>query len=204
MNLMKSENTELESNRVEKPINQWVRVNKLLAAYRYALIALSTSVFGFFLVIAYLVNRDTLVVMVGNDSKQFVRGQRKEPTITESDVESLSRLFITTRYTWGANHGENIAKDLAPLTSDGLLQKINTGLTKNKAVMQQTSQDVIVREIRPEEGKVFVLVDRIVQVSDKMKVVSPLELTLTLIRGSSNRWNPLGLYVNSLIEHESE
>ena len=70
--------------------------------------------------------------------------------------------------------------------------------------MQQTAQDVIIRVVRPEDGKVYATLDRVIQVSDKMKVVSPLELTLTLIRGSTNRWNPMGLYINSVLEHEGE
>ena len=95
-------------------------------------------------------------------------------------------------------------KELAPYTSEGLLQKLVSSQGKNKALMSQTVQDVIIRQIKAEEGKVYLLIDRVIQVSDKMKVVSPLELTLTLIRGSSNRLNPLGLYINSVIEHESE
>lgn len=205
MNLFKKEDKATnESTQVVKPINQWVRLNKLLSAYQYATICLGASILGFLLLTGYLVNRDTLVVVMSPDGKQFLKGQRREPTIADNDVETVSRLFITTRYTWGPEHGEHMLKELAPYTSEGLLQKLASSQSKNKALMQQTAQDVIIRQVRPDEGKVYALIDRVIQVSDKMKVVSPLELTLTLIRSSSNRLNPLGLYINSVAEHEGE
>jgi len=205
MNPFKKEEKKVnESDQAVKPINQWVRLNKIMAAYRFATLALGITVLGFLFLTAYLVNRDTLVVTVSNDGKHFFRGQRKEPTITDSDVETISRIFITTRYTWGTGRGEHILKELAPFTSEGLLQKLSASVSKNRAVMQQTAQDVIIRGIRPEDGRVYVSLDRVIQVSDKMKVVSPLELTLTLIRGSINRLNPMGLYINSVLEHEGD
>ncbi len=194
------------STRRESSINQWVRLNKLLVAYRYALVVLSTVLLGFLGLTFGLINRDTLVVGLAGHEKLFFIGQRGDVSITENDVTEISKLFIQTRYVWSTLRLDNLAKELAPITSAGLLQKIEADLSKNRALVSQKglAQDVIIRTIKLDDGKVLALIDRVIQLNEKMKVVSPLELTLTLIRAQPNRFNPLGLYVNTVMEHEVE
>ena len=202
-----TQNGETESlGRNESPIHQWAKLNKVLVAYKYALLSLSTLLLGFFLLTCWLVNRDTIVVGLTPNEKLFFLGERKEVKISESDVAEFAKLFIRLRYSWDSFRIENLAKELAPYTSDGLLQKIQDAHTKNKAMAAQTAlaQDVLIRSVKLEEGRIVANLDRVIQISPKMKVVAPLDLTLTLIRGKPNRFNPLGLYVNQVVEHEDE
>ncbi len=188
-------------------INQWVRLNKVIILYKYTTVILGIAVLGLGYLTFNLASNNIVVAGLVDNEKVLFIGSRRSVSISESDVEAVSRLFLKTRYTWGiegSEHGERILKELAPFTSEGLLQKIKESLSKNKAVLLQSTQDVIIREVKPESGKVLALIDRVISLNNKMKGVSPLEVTMTLIRGSSNRYNPLGIYINEVIEHESE
>ncbi len=192
--------------KTEKPINQWARLNKVLVAYRFALLVMSGVVLGFFVLTVILVNKDTIVIGMANNENLLFLGERKDVSISETDVEKTARLFINTRYSWNKSNSESLIKDLSPITSSGLLKKIEETFNKNKAAVAQNglAQDVIIRDIKLDDGKVFAQIDRVIQLAEKMKVVSPMDITITLIRGQSNRWNATGLYVNSVIEHEGE
>lgn len=189
----------------ENPINQWTRVNKLLVSYKQILFVLAAVVFGFFILTCYLVNKDSLVIGITGGEKLFFTGERKELPISESDVEAIARQYINARYSWDAFRAENVSKELAPYTSTGLLQKLNDSFAKNKTLSKNgLSQGVLIRKLKLVDGKVLAQIDQVIQVSEKMKLVQSIGLTLTVIRGYPNHWNPLGLYVNSVLEHQSE
>ena len=185
-------------------INQWVRLNRLLAAYRYSTLLLAVTMVSLTALSFHLANRNMVVIALSDQEKLLFIGERKSAKITDADVAAISTEFLKIRYTWGADHGERIVKELGPITSEGLLQRIRESLAKNKAVLLQSTQDVIIRDVRSDNGKVFAVIDRVIALNDKMKIVSPLEVTLTLVHGTSNRYNPLGIYINELMEHEGE
>jgi len=194
----------MQSENLPEVINNWAVLNKILVSFKITIICLSVLCVGFLVFIFYLMNQDPLVIGLEKYRKEFFSGERKSIEITEADVSRFSEEFVRLRYTWGKYNIPFIINNISPFVTSGLRKKLEKALEKGKATVlkQKISQRVLINKVRLDKEKVHVSVDRIIKVGEKVKVVNPLDVSLNIIQGSTNKWNHLGLYVNGITEHE--
>ncbi|MGE3263167.1 MAG: hypothetical protein AB7K68_15410 [Bacteriovoracia bacterium] len=155
-------------------------------------------------VILVMAFQSPLVVVVDAGAKRYVRSERKADEITEKDVENFVRDFLGQMFTWPKLVPETILQQVAPLATSGLLDRIKGALVQRseKDFKGKTlSQDVANVRVSVTEKNVIASFDKVLRI-DGVPLVIPTELAFSIVRGSSNRWNPMGLYVNGLVEHE--
>lgn len=155
-------------------------------------------------VILVMAFQSPLVVVVDAGAKRYVRSERRADEITEKDVENFVRDFLGQMFTWPKLVPETILQQVAPLATSGLLDRIKGALVQRseKDFKGKTlSQDVANVRVSVTEKNVIASFDKVLRI-DGVPLVIPTELSFSIVRGSSTRWNPMGLYVNGLVEHE--
>lgn len=130
--------------------------------------------------------------------------QKDGVKITNETVGELVKEFIKLRYEWPKFDPEQIVKQLEPLTSGDLRSKLLLEFgTKGHENKDGGSVEQTVSRIRPEVSDKAVLAgfDRILRING-VPIVVPTQISLLLVEGPKTSINPLGLYVNGVIEHE--
>jgi len=145
-----------------------------------------------------------LVVVLDSEEKHYAQSERKTDSITEKDVESFIRDFLKQMFNWESLAPDAITRQVSPLVTPGLLDRIRQELTQRteKDFKGKTlSQAIANVRITVSEKNVVAIFDKVLRI-DGVPLVVPSEVAFNLERGSQTRWNPMGLYVNGLIEHE--
>lgn len=150
--------------------------------------------------------QDPLVVVLGDDFKQYVQGKRTKNSVTEKDVERFVMEFLPQMFVWDELLPEKILRQISPFVTEGLLARFKLELTKRSEKDlkgKKLSQSIANAKILVTEKNVIANFDKVLRI-DGIPLVVPSEISFNIIRGSQTRWNPVGLYVNGLIEHEGK
>jgi hypothetical protein len=195
-----------ETKSVSKATNQWVLINQELRLYRcfsYTLVAITLIAMA---ITFFEANRNPIVISNDNQEKRYFEGRRQPVKITDDDVKATIEDWITLRYTWEAFDAEKIIRNISPLTTEGLREKLKDTLEKQSAhspkeqqLEEQVSRIQVVLGQSDAEAH-FDLVMRI----NGIPLIVPSEITIQVIQGSATRWNERGLYINGVIEHEQK
>jgi hypothetical protein len=187
-------------------MNQWVLINQELRLYRgfsYALAVIAIVSMG---LTFFEANRNPIMIGADSRGKRYFEGIRQPIKITDDDVKETIEDWIALRYTWDEFDPEKIIRSIAPLTSEGLREKLKDVLEKQNAHSPKEQQlEEQVSRVRVVLGQTdatasFDVVMRI----NGIPLVVPSEMTIQVIQGSSTRWNPRGLYINGVIDHEQK
>ena len=184
------------------PIDQWLALNKILKTYKFIGALLGFLSFSLLILVSYLVTLPPIVVVekAKESQSRFYYGERQITPLTEKDIADFLKDFVRLRYSWRSEKQNLVLKDIAPFMTKGLLRKTRVAFQKNiTGKKPKDSIEQVAVNIKPliTEQKAQVFFDRIVRVND-VPMVAPLELEFHLIKGSPNRWNPRGLYVNGI------
>lgn len=157
------------------------------------------------LVIALMVMafQNPIVVVMDAGRKQYFQGTRQRDAISEKDVESFVRDFLEQMLDWEKFTPEAILQQVAPLATSGLQERIKSELTQHaeKEFKGKSISEAITNlRVSVTEKNVVAGFDKVLRI-DGVPLVMPTELALSIVRGSPTRWNPMGLYVNGLVEH---
>ena len=193
------------------PLDQWLALNRVLKAYKIIGILLGASSIALVALAFFLATSPPIVVVKkhGSQGFGFYYGERRKVPITEPALLDFLKEFVRLRYTWKERNPDLILKNIAPLTTEGLLSKISHNLKKdiktNKGVLKEAPETIeqVAVNIQPKinEKKAEVSFDRIIRVGG-VPIVAPMELEFHLIKGRPTRWNPKGLYVNGITQKE--
>ena len=158
---------------------------------------------------------DPLVIMENDAEKLSFLAVRKEVAITEKEIKKLVESFIRRRYEWDKFNLENMMANLSPILSTGLKGKIADELTKEEKASkyQAFSQYVGKINITIDEGHNIVgTFDKILRIHSKIStssgdleqipLLSEAQLMAKVVKGSVTEENPLGLYINAVINYE--
>jgi hypothetical protein len=145
-----------------------------------------------------------LVVVVNGQDKHYYQSERKSDSITEREVERFVRDFLEQMFNWNSLSPEVILKQVAPFVTDGLANRIRQELTlrAEKDFKGKTLSEGITNiKVQVTEKAVLASFDKVLRI-DGLPLVVPTQMAFNIIRGTSTRANPIGLYVNGLIEHD--
>lgn len=155
-------------------------------------------------VIVVMSFQSPLVVLMDGQEKHYRQAERKSDSITEKDVEKFVREFLEQLFNWNQLAPEVIIRQVSPLVTSGLLERIRLELSqkvekdfKGKAL----SQEIVGVNVKVTPKEVIASFDKVLKING-VSIVIPSQMSFNIIRGGSTRWNPLGLYVNGIVEHE--
>ncbi|MGE3263238.1 MAG: hypothetical protein AB7K68_15765 [Bacteriovoracia bacterium] len=184
--------------------NIWTAQENLIHFYRIlsaglgglAVILLVVAVaFGF---------RDPIVVVKSDDAQEFFVSRRAPVSIEKKDVENITRRFLDALYVWPEFNGQALAKEIAPYAEEALVGKIvETQVLKYGKDFKgkKLAQELSFVNVTVQEDRVVCNFDRILKI-EGIPLVIPTEVTLSMLRGSSTRENPMGVFVSGILENE--
>jgi hypothetical protein len=156
------------------------------------------------LVIVIMAFQSPLVVVMRGDDKNYYQSARKSDSITEKDVEKFVRDFLEQMFDWNRLQPEVILRQISPLVTSGLSDRIKQELIQRaeKDFKGKNLSEAIANiQVQVTDKNVVASFDKVLRI-DGFPLVIPTEISFNIIRGSPTRWNPMGLYVNGLVEHE--
>ncbi len=187
-------------------VEKWGTLQKSLQFYRQVITACG-GVIATLLVALMFSNSGTPLVVEKKDSVFIPLSVQSEGVVpTEESVGELVTEFIKLRYEWENFNPEQIIKSLEPLTTEGLRSKLLQEFGKKSHQNKEGSTiEQVVARVRPDvsEKAVLATFDRILRVNG-VPIAVPTEISLSLVEGPKTAVNPIGLYVNGVVEHERQ
>jgi len=183
---------------------QWISLNRLMSFYRgigvffFLVSMISWIMMGFFLL------KDPIVVVLSQKDKIWIHGENKKVPIEKEDIIEIVKKFIEHRYQWKKINLTEMFQNIHPMTTSGLFSKIEddvTNFVKKEMKDKRFSQTVSNIEVKILKNSITASFDRIIRINE-LPLIAPLELSLEIVSGSRTPLNPIGLYVNGIIEHQ--
>ena len=186
--------------RVWTDINTLLRTHKLINFGLIILCVLQTiTIFTFYF-------SEPIVVLKSEKGDSYLSGQRRSLPISEDVVEGFVKEFLTIRYQWESLDPKLMSTNLAPIVTEGLKEKIFSILTQlNEKEFQgkNTSQSIVNVKVSVTKDKVIASFDKLLRI-EGIPIPVPTTVSLNIIKDSPNKWNPVGLLVNGIIEHQTK
>lgn len=184
----------------------WTDINSLLRTHKLINLGLVVVCVLQVFVIGWMYVADPIVVIKDGNKQQYLAGQRASLPISETAVEELVREFLHIRYEWDKLDPQAKRQSLTPIVTDGLRQKLFKVLThlKDKEFQnKETSQAIVNVKVSVTKEKVVASFDKLLRLAG-VPIPVPTTLSLHIIKGTPNVWNPIGLLVNGVIEHQAK
>lgn len=189
-----------------KTLQVWTDINALLRTHKLINLGLMLVCVLQVFVIGWLYAADPIVVIKTGEHQQYLAGQRKNSPLSEKSVAEFVRKFLHLRYEWDELDPQAKRQSLAPLVTAGLQQKLFKLLThlKDKEFQgKETSQAIVNVKVSVTEEKVVASFDKLLRLAG-VPIPVPTTLSLHIIKGTANVWNPIGLLVNGVIEYQEK
>ena len=157
------------------------------------------------LILLFAGNRTPLIVERDNSIYRALSVESSDIKPTKESLAELVIEFVKIRYEWNSFEPQVIVKKLEPYTTEALRTKLFDEFGK-KGFQNKSGESIeqAVGRIRPDisDKAILVCFDRILRING-IPVVVPTEISLLLSEGPKTYFNPMGLYINGLIEHEN-
>lgn len=185
--------------------NIWAAQENLIHFYKVLSAGLGALAFVSLMVAGALGFRDPIVVIRSTMGQEFYPSTRGPVSIEKSDVENITRRFLSALYVWTDFNGQALAKDIAPYAEEALVGKIIESQSAKYAKVfkgKKLAQEISFVKVTVLEDRVVCAFDRILKV-DGIPLVIPTELTLSMLQGSPTQQNPMGVFVSGILENEA-
>ncbi|MCY4524837.1 MAG: hypothetical protein OXB84_08865 [Halobacteriovoraceae bacterium] len=153
-----------------------------------------------------MINRPPVVVLINEPQKTFTTGKRQKVAISEKEIATFVKKFIDLRYRWEGFNSQKIVARIAPLSTksfkNALLRKLN-GRKFKKIRTKKISQIPIEPKVYFSKGKVIASFDKLVKM-DGVSLVAQKQVLFILQKGNKTPWNPMGIYIDGVVEHEQK
>lgn len=184
--------------------NIWTAQENMIHFYR--MLAIGLGVLAVILLVFATVAsfRDPIVVIRSNAGQEFHPSSRASMSIEKQDVESVTRRFLDALYVWPEFSSQALAKGLGPYVEDALVEKIvETQAQKfgKDFKGKKLAQEITFVKVNVLDDRVVCTFDRVLKI-EGIPLVIPTEVTLSMLRGSSTRENPMGVFVSGILENE--
>ena len=190
----------------DSALRVWTDVNSLLRTHKLLNFGLILVCLLQLFIIALMYFADPIVVIKEDGKQQYFAGYRTSLPISEEAVEEFVEGFLRIRYEWDKLDPQTKKRSLSPIVTDGLQQKLFKLLThlKDKEFQgKKTSQSIVNVEVSVAKEKVVASFDKLLRI-ENVPIPVPTTVSLNIIKGTPNIWNPIGLLVNGIIEHQSK
>jgi len=192
--------------KVNPSLNAWTDINSLLRNHKLINIGLIVICVLQIFVIGLMYFDDPIVVIKENEYQSYHVGKRSTQPISEEAVKRFVTEFLKLRYQWKKLDPQAMRKSLEPVVTDGLSAKLIQLLTHLKDQEfqgKETSQSIVNIDVKVTEEKVVASFDKLLRI-EGIPIPVPTTVSLSIIQGSPNDWNPIGLFVNGIMEHQSK
>ncbi|MBF0298170.1 MAG: hypothetical protein HQK51_05585 [Oligoflexia bacterium] len=213
-----------DNNNKENPLhlNHWFAMNKNLRFYK--VMAIGNLMLSLILVFYVAINEFKAPLVIDNSEgrKVFYQTKYKEIEITDDDIKSFIERFLYQRYQWEKFSIKDTITNISSFSTSSFINILEKNLIKvvdkemsnvnaneanknekgdkNKNA-QSFSQKILINTINVTDKGVLAAIDRVVEFNG-LKVVSPLQVLINLVKDKPIPSNPLGIFVNGIIEHE--
>ncbi len=187
-------------------LRAWTDINALLRTHKLINLGLVAVCVLQVVVIGWLYAADPIVVIKAGARQHYHVGQRAAVPISEAAVAEFVKKFLHIRYQWHKLDPQAKRQGLAPITTAGLQKKLFKLLThlKDKEFQgQEVAQAIVNIKVSVTQDKVVASFDKLLRV-EGVPIPVPTTLSLHIIKGTPNAWNPIGLLVNGVIEHQEK
>lgn len=184
--------------------NIWTAQENMIHFYRMLAVGLG-ALAAVLLVFATVVSfRDPIVVVRSNSGQEFHPSSRAPMSIEKKDVENVTRRLLDALYVWPEFNTQALAKGLGPYLEDTLVGKIIEKQVQKFGKDfkgKKLAQEITFVKVEVLEDRVVCTFDRVLKI-EGIPLVIPTEVTLSMLRGSSTRENPMGVFVSGILETE--
>lgn len=187
-------------------LNAWADINSLLRTHKLINAGLILVCILQIFIIGLMYFSDPIVVVKSEGSQEYYGGRRATIPISEEAVERFVADFLKRRYEWKTLDPKVMGKTLSPIVTSGLNKKLFGLLThlKDKEFQgKETSQSIVNIDVSVTDQKVVASFDKLLRI-EGIPIPVPMTVSLNIIKGSANAWNPIGLYVNGIKEHQTK
>ncbi len=148
--------------------------------------------------------RDPIVVVRGAVAQEFYPSKRIAAPLDKADVEAFSKRFLAALYVWSGFNGEKLAKEIAPLAEDALVEKVVVSQVQKYGKEfkdKKLAQAITFVSVEVMNDRVVCRFDRVLKI-EGIPLVIPTEVTLSMLQGSQTALNPMGIYISGITERE--
>lgn len=185
--------------------NIWMAQENLLHLYKLVALGLGVIVVLLMIFTAVISFRDPIVVIKTPTKNDFFSSSRKPVEMSKLDVEDYTKQFLAALYVWSEFNEVSLAKEIAPFTEEGLINKVvgaQTARYGKSLKGKRLEQALAFVKVEVLEDRVTASFLRIIQI-EGIPLNVPTEITISMIQGSPTRMNPMGIYVSGIVEHEN-
>ena len=191
---------------MSKNIDQWLRMSKTLRSYQITCIGLAGCFLLSALCIVRLSYQGPAVVLTCEEKRVHLVGEYKKYKVQPADVKETIREFVHARFSFEQLDPKLIERQIEPISTSSFsskslasFRKAASGDLKEKKV----SQSVANLEVDVTEDKIFASFDKILKV-EGVAIPIPTEVLFKVTTGPRTKFNPAGIYVHGMIEHEQK
>ena len=183
--------------------SQWVAMNKLLNTTRWINILLFILFLISLIMLIFLANRPPVVIVEKEDGRNFYQGNYIKTKIKKEDIEIFIKDFVKTYYSFDKYDIQSTIRRISPLSTVGFK---NTLLSKSVKKIKQLkgkkfSQRVLDIEIVYENNRIIAIFEKLLRIEGVPFIVKT-QAVFKVQKGVSTKWNPMGVYIDGIIEHE--
>ncbi len=189
----------------KSPIVSWLGLNRSLGQQKNLSVLLGIINAVLVLILCFHVLAPPLVIVYDRGEKNFMQAKRLNVEVTTSDLEKVASEFVIARYQWDQFDKNSILKGITPIISKNLVRKVEKELTKLSKQFPKDkliSQSIANLKTNVSMEKILISFDRILKV-DGIPLVTPIEIEFLMKEDKANYLNPLGIYINNLVQYEA-
>ena len=183
--------------------DQWAALNKTLTASRRTnfFLCLLLSLCLVFLMIQ--ANRPPVVVVENGKAKRFHLGEYQKTPLGKKEIEIFLKGFIRDYYNFDRYDPRLTIKRISPFSTLGLKNALLSKPAKGfkKLQKKRVSQRVLDIKIHFQKNQVIATFVKLLRI-EKVPFLIKTQAAFKLQKGASTRWNPMGIYIDGVIEHE--
>jgi hypothetical protein len=193
-----------QKKQVKSALDQWMQVNNQVRFYKL-IGAIGGGIGGLLLcVVLFQSMRAPLVVFDDGAQKVPYMATTKEFKIDEAQIGRFVTEYLYLYHKWDKLDPEQILKQIGPFTTEGLTEKVQVLLNQRRDrdfKGREVSQDIAHLKVKVSEKEIVAIYDKVLHISS-IPLVVPSQTSFQIVNGAATKWNPMGLYVNGILEHE--
>lgn len=187
------------------PIDQWFGINRELKLYRSATLFLAVICLSMAITITIILNPTPIVIDTTSGNRNYFVGKRVNSGPTQEDVKIFLTEFIKHRFEVKNGQQKNILKNITPLSTEGYLTALKSEMDKEQTASPVTGLEQYVANIQltVNAKEALAKFDKVVRFNG-LPLLIPTEASFQIVKVSPTVWNPYGILVNGVIEHETK
>jgi hypothetical protein len=180
---------------------QWLALNRIAYSYKVICFSLIGCLVLTLSILTYIATLPPVVIVDKGESIERYTSTRKSAEIGKDEIKNFVKTFIKANYEWKKLNKKIMMNNVHPFVTDDFLNLIKRKTKKKSKPVPEYQQYVGNIKVSVTDKEVVSQFDRIIRLKG-IPFISVTQISLQIIKDTPNKWNPLGLYVNGLIEHE--